>query len=105
MTPKGAKWGLEVGILRVKRHEGLGYSLLGSDTAVCGMSVGKKRSYSGVIAELHRRNYNGICYLNTILHFIFWVAAYCRVFILCKTVKNPAGRGLAGRVDLITRYV
>ena len=83
----------------------MGYSLLGSDTAVCGILVGEKRSYSGVIAELHRRNCNGICYLNTILHFIFWVAAYCRVFILCKTVKNPAGRGLAGRVDLITRYV
>ena len=52
MTPKGAKWGLEVGILRVKRHEGLGYSLLGSDTAVCGILVGGKaesqRSHSGV---------------------------------------------------------
>ena len=52
MTPKGAKWGLEVGILRVKRHEGVGYSLLGSNTAICGILVGEKaelqRSHSGV---------------------------------------------------------
>ena len=42
LTPKGVKWGLEVGILRVKRHEGVGYYLLGSDTAVCGILVGEK---------------------------------------------------------------
>ena len=33
------------------RHEGVGYSLLGSDTAVCGILVGEKaesqRSHSG----------------------------------------------------------
>ena len=44
-----------MGILRVMRLEGVGYSLLGSDTAVCGILVGEKaelqRSYSGVIAE------------------------------------------------------
>ena len=49
------KWGWEAGILRVKRHEGVGYSLLGSDTAVCGISVGEKavsqRSHSGVTWE------------------------------------------------------
>ena len=66
---------------------------------------GKKRSNSGVIAELHRRNCNGICYLNTILHFIFWVAAYCRVFILCKTVKIPQGVALRDELILITHYV
>ena len=38
MTPKGAKWGLEVGILRVMRLEVVGYSLLGSDEAAGGMS-------------------------------------------------------------------
>ena len=41
-----------MGILRVKRHEEVGYSLLGSDTAVCGILVGEKaesqRSHSGV---------------------------------------------------------
>ena len=42
------KWGWEAGILRVKRHEGVGYSLLGSDTVVCGISVEGK---SGVTAE------------------------------------------------------
>ena len=42
MTPKGAKRGWEAGILRVKRREGVGYSLLGSDTAVCGILVGEK---------------------------------------------------------------
>ena len=48
LTPKGMKWGWEAGILRVKRHEGVGYSLLGSDTVVCGISVEGK---SGVTAE------------------------------------------------------
>ena len=67
MTPKGAKRGWEAGILRVKRREGVGCSLQGSDTAVCGILVGEKRSYSGVIAELHRRNYNGI-YFGTQSH-------------------------------------
>ena len=42
MTPKGAKWGWEARILRVKRHEGVGYYLLGSDTAICGILVGEK---------------------------------------------------------------
>ena len=42
------------------RHEGVGYSLLGSDTAICGILVGEK-------AELHRRNYNGI-YFGTQSH-------------------------------------
>ena len=46
------KWGWEAGILRVKRHEGVGYSLLGSDTVVCGILVGEKAesqlSHSGV---------------------------------------------------------
>ena len=46
------KWGWEAGILRVKRHEGVGYSLLGNDTAICGISVEGKaesqRSHSGV---------------------------------------------------------
>ena len=86
----------------------------------------KKRSYSGVIAELHRRNYNDFCYLNTearshgenifkfseetenlktpwlcgyILHFLFWDAAYCRSLLYVRPLKNPAGRDLAGRVD------
>ena len=44
MTPKGVKWGWEAGILRVKRHEGVGYSLLGSDEAADGIEVyGKSR--------------------------------------------------------------
>ena len=30
-----------------------------------GKDIWKKRSHSGVIAELHRRNYNDFCYLNT----------------------------------------
>ena len=86
----------------------------------------KKRSYSGVIAELHRRNCNDFCYLNTearshgenifkfseetenlktpwlcgyILHFLFWDAAYCRSLLYVRPLKNPAGRDLAGRVD------
>ena len=48
MTPKGAKWGWEARILRVKRLEGVGYSLLGSDEAAGGIEVYGK---SGVTAE------------------------------------------------------
>ena len=40
------------------RHEGVGYSLLGSDTAICGISVEGKaesqRSNSGVTWEVQR---------------------------------------------------
>ena len=112
------------------RHEGVRCSLQGSDTAICGILVGEKaelqRSNSGVIAELHRRNCNDFCYLNTeaqrhgedifkfseetenlktpwlcgyILHFLFWDAAYCRSLLYVRPLKNPAGRDLAGRVD------
>ena len=45
-----------MGILRVMRLEGVGYSLLGSDTAIYGISVGEKaesqRSYIGGTARL-----------------------------------------------------
>ena len=47
------------------RHEGVGYSLLGSDTAVCGILVGEKaesqRSHSGVTQEELQR----LLFLNT----------------------------------------
>ena len=108
------------------RHKGVGYSLLGSGTAVCGILVGEKaelqRSHSGVTQEELQR----LLFLNTearrhgedifkfseetenlktpwlcgyILHFLFWDAAYCRSLLYVRPLKNPAGRDLAGRVD------